>query len=255
MNVRIASYNVLGGKFYAHQLRTKEIVVNLDNIVKLIQDEDIEICGLQEVYNQTFEDAPRGQQVKMIGEKLGYYHVFAKGCLRKDDITNQFGVGLVSKYPITSFYTVPIVLDPAKKTDPKMWYEDRVLLVVDLLVGGKPMTVINTHFGLAPEERALSIAAIREEMKKSKNPVVLMGDFNCLPDSQDYEDLSEIPNLNDVAALMGNKMLPNTFPSHTHTRKIDFIFVSDDFKGCIKDADVVYVTYSDHLPYTMNVEW
>ena len=33
------------------------------------------------------------------------------------------------------------------------------------------------------------------------------------------------------------------------------IFVSDDFKGCIKDADVVYVTYSDHLPYTMTVEW
>lgn len=253
MNLRIGSYNIQHGRFYGYYLETGKEAVNLDNVVKLIQDEDLDICGLQEVYNQTYEGNKLGEQVKYIGEKLGYHYMFGKAIDWAGNPQNGYGVALVSKYPIVDCRTVFVKLDPAKKTDPKIYYEDRVVMVVDLMVDGKVLTVINTHFGLAPEERLLAIDAIRNEATKVKNPLVLMGDLNLTPDSNDYKLLSEIPNLNDTAALLGDKMHPNTFPSDKHTCKIDYMFTSDDVK--VKDIKVSYVTYTDHLPYIMNIEW
>ncbi len=257
MNLKIGSYNIQHGRHYGYFLETgdKKEKIDLDNIVGLIKSEDLDICGLQEVFHQTYEGNKLGEQVKYIAEQLGYQFVFGKAIDWNGNTQNQYGVGLVTKHEILSTRSIYIALPQEEKNDPRTYYEDRVVFVVELSVHGKPLTVINTHFGLAPGEQLLAIQAVREVMENLKNPVVLMGDLNTYPTTDKYALLEAIPNLNDVAALMGDKTKPHTYPSDLQSHKIDYLFVSDELKSKLKSHKIVDVTYADHVPYIMEVEW
>ena len=44
-----------------------------------------------------------------------------------------------------------------------------------------------------------------------------------------------------------------TFPSDAPTRRLDYIFVTDDVK--VTSTVIPNVTVSDHLPYGVDIEW
>jgi len=117
---------------------------------------------------------------------------------------------------------------------------------------GEVMRVFDVHLDhISEEARALGMECIlsflKEYNKKLELPVIMMGDFNAEPDSRAIEMCKEC--LNDVTGE-----LEKTFHDFGRdSQKIDYIFVSDEFKARVKKVgiwddclDGIYL--SDHFP-------
>ncbi len=58
-------------------------------------------------------------------------------------------------------------------------FEPRGAMVTDLEIAGRPLRVINTHFGLLPKSRAAQARAIIDKIASlDERPTLLMGDLN-----------------------------------------------------------------------------
>ncbi len=249
--VKVATYNIQHGKDETTG-RT-----NLDNMVNLIKDENIDICG----FNEIERNAKRSggvDQPKYIAEKLTevtgqqYYYAFAAsgvGVVPAYDTSyeptggkSEAGNAIVSKYPIVGTpRKVEITLPEADQ--PSDIYEPRVLLIVQIEIKGKLLTVISTHFGLSTKEQEKAVDVLSGELTSLRqNPVVLMGDFNCTPTKNPITRLKE--KLKNTSP--GNKV---TCPKNGN--EIDYIFVSKTMQ--FKDFQVLQKPYSDHLPVVLQV--
>ena len=244
MKLRIGTYNIQHGRWHAHFHRTGEEIIALESVAEVIRTMGFDICGLNEVRRNdgTEHDI---DQAKVIADQLGYHFVFAKAI---DHNGYEYGNALVSKYPILSARAVPIAVPVEKRISGQTRYEDRVLLIAELDVAEKPLTVMICHFGLHPDEIQLAVDTIRTEQKKLMGAVVLMGDFNLLPTSTYYARLASF--LKDSTA---DPALPLTFPSHDPNRKIDYLFTTEDV--CVTGVSAPAITQTDHCPYIAEVEW
>lgn len=250
MKMKIGTYNIQHGRNFQLYLQTKQDGFGVDGIDAILRTYGVEICALNEVFRNT-EDDEVGDQAGRIAAAMGYYHVFAKAA---DFPKGEYGVALISKFPIVETRTVPISLPLDQRDRVGAYYEDRVLLIAEIDVDGKSLTAMVSHFGCVEEERALAIQTVKREIAKIKNPILLMGDFNLTPDSAEYDDLiTAIPSLSDTAALMGDKLQPNTFRSDRPTIKIDYIFVDASMR--VHGVTVPETMRTDHRPYFCEVEW
>ena len=243
MKLKIGTYNIQHGKWHGHFLATGEELIDLSGDARVIRDAGLEVCGLNEVRNQ--EQVPGlCNQARVIAEELGYHFVFAPAI---DHRGGTYGNALVSRYPIRAWRSCPIVV-PEKEREPGVHYEDRVLLVAELAVEDKPLTVLVCHFGLHVSEMRRAIEVIRNELAQISGEVVLMGDFNLTPDTPEYAVLAEL--LRDSAPA-GQALL--SFPSHAPQVKIDYLFTSAGIHAT--NVAVLETTQSDHRPYTATVAW
>ena len=109
-------------------------------------------------------------QPAVIADALGLpYHTFA-GALT-DPCGGQFGVALVSRYPLT---------DVSVEKLPKDRDEQRVLLSARL-ESPVPIRVLNTHLSVFEEERLLQAQRLGRVAATSVEPVVVIGDLNDRP--------------------------------------------------------------------------
>ena len=250
MKLKLGTYNILHGKNYGYFLKTGKSTYELDEVARILLDNEVEICAFNEVLNEGKRGV--GDQAARLGELTGYRYLFAKAIDRPNDST--YGNALLSKYPIISSRTVSISLPKEDRNRVGGFYEDRVLLIADIDVVGRTLTVMVSHFGCVVEERSLAIATVKREMEKIKNPVVFMGDLNITPDSSEYDTLTEsLPRLTDTAALMGDKMSPNTFLSDRPFAKIDYIMIDKDMT--VTETVTPDSMQSDHKPYFATIEW
>lgn len=130
---------------------------------------------------------------------------------------------------------------------------------------GEEFWVFNTHFDhvgeQAREESAKLIWDKIQEENSENLPVVLMGDLNLEPEAPGIKFFSE--KLNDSKTVADLVFGPEgTFNAYNFqepvTRRIDYIFVSDDVKvkkyGVLTDSkDLKYP--SDHLPVLVELEF
>ena len=134
------------------------------------------------------------------------------------------------------------------------------------LKSGKQFWIFNTHLDhIGIEARTNSVALILEKIKSlnTKNyPVILMGDFNLEPETENIQLITSV--LNDSKEI--SKTVPfgpsgtfNGFEfSKPVTRRIDYIFVSKNNIKVNKYAvlsdskDLKYP--SDHLPVYVEIE-
>lgn len=129
---------------------------------------------------------------------------------------------------------------------------------------GKDFWVFNTHFDhVGTEARNKSAKLIHEQIEKlnlDKDPVILMGDFNLEPETEEIRFLSA--NYTDSKAAAKVSFGPDgTFNAYDFnspvTRRIDYIFTTDNIKvlkyGVLSDSkDLKYP--SDHLPVLVSLE-
>lgn len=119
--------------------------------------------------------------------------------------------------------------------------------------------VFNTHLDHEGSgARKLGLEQILKKIEREesfvKAPVILSGDFNCLPDSPEMELLKEYPYLVDLTAKTGG-----TFHNYGKLKepvKIDYIIAQDNFKcssaSLWEDCkDGVYL--SDHYPVCVEI--
>jgi endonuclease/exonuclease/phosphatase family metal-dependent hydrolase len=119
--------------------------------------------------------------------------------------------------------------------------------------------VYNTHLDhIGSEARKLGLEQILKKIEQEesfvKAPVILTGDFNCLPDSPEMELLKEYPYLVDLTMKTGG-----TFHDYGKVKepvKIDYIIAQDNLEcGSVTlwadCKDGVYL--SDHYPVCVEI--
>ncbi|HHZ18438.1 MAG TPA: hypothetical protein GX390_04030 [Acholeplasmataceae bacterium] len=208
-----------------HNYHTREI--DIDLMAETIQSSRAEIIGLNEVYGADPD------QAEEIAKRLGYpYHYFGQAIIHRD---RPYGNAIISKLPWKEIETIPIP-DPVRDTDE--YYESRVVIRARF---EKPdFTLITTHFGLAKSEQVNAMRTVLSLLDEVKTPIVLMGDFNMVPDD------AKIRPLFERLHITYNPKIPS-FPSVSPQRRIDYIFVSPDIE--VIAAAIVSAVASDHLPH------
>lgn len=245
MKLTVMTYNIAGGRDY-HNIPAKFAP---DAATEVIRSVSPDVCALNEVdYN-----LPRSGSVKLaeyIGEKLGYESYFARAVTWAP---GDYGNALVSRYPIISAKTIAIP-DPENRIE-KTYYEPRCVLCAEVAFPQCKTTVLVTHFGLARTEKMNALATLLNILADISGPVILMGDFNLLPDDPFIETLRSV--LCDTASVCKGEMI--TFPSRSDispdykNEKIDYIFTSRDFTA--KSVEIPDTCASDHRPYVAHLEY
>ena len=151
-----------------------------------------------------------------------------------------YGNALVSMLPVLGSETV-IIPDPPREGG--RGYETRCIMRTVIDVGGTPVTVLGSHFGLNHSERESALETVKALAGECSTPMVLLGDFNMTPDDPVYAALA--CRFTDCAAYAGTDEF--TFPSHAPRERIDYIFA----RGLrVLGANVVKTVASDHLAVT-----
>ncbi len=225
--MKIVTFNIL----HCMNYRTKRI--DFEGFANEIKGFDADIIGLNEVRGsgpvKDYTD-----QLKKLSELTALNYYFGKAILVGG--TSPYGNGILAKASVNNAVTLPIP-DPAVRTGTE-GYETRCIIKAEI----NDYTVIVTHMGLNRDERE---NAVREILKASPDRrCIIMGDFNCTPDSPELQPLTEKYCCADKNTL--------TFPSDKPRIKIDYILTSPDIR--IKSFGTSAASVSDHLAHFIEIE-
>lgn len=217
--------------------------IDIDLFVNTIKNINPDICGLNEVRGEGPLDGYT-DQTNALGDALGYNRYFAKAI----DVegTSPYGNAFVTRYPIKSAETVAVP-DPIFKYEIGK-YESRCILKAVVDANGTDLLVLVCHMGLALGERKNAVKEICDIVDSTDMPLILMGDFNALPDSEELKPLFERLNDTDALAAQSGKF---TFPSYKPNIKIDYIFYKN--LKCIS-VETLEKVVSDHYPIVAEFE-
>ena len=244
MTIRIGSYNIMASG-----------MADTDIIVAAIAAMNANIIGLQEVDNQTLRSgknfstngcAPLNQ-AEYIAGKLGLNYCF---CKAMDFDGGEYGTAILSRYPLKVHKSIQ--LPNTNRTEP------RAACAVEIRLSDYPVVAVTTHLDHTSQQlRAEQVRALTSHFSTNE-PLILIGDLNLTPDSDEYQHLIQYFCETDA------KLTP-TEPSWEPQNKIDYILLSkantqapfwdiQDFyipKPEDKVRSVPYAEISDHLPITV----
>lgn len=239
--VRIVSYNI-------HHGAGLDEVVDLDRTAAALRELQPDIVFLAEV------DAywPRSGNVDQLAElaarlempfryyapALSRFRVFGLGELG----ASYYGNGLLARFPIASAATYPL---------PRLGEaEPRNLLVAQVAIAGRPLTVLGTHLGLNRDERRQQVAVILDLTRRLPLDRVFVGDLNAPPDAPEIQDVQSLW----VDAWNGAGDAA-TFPSDPARRRIDYAFVSPQLREHVMAYETPALLASDHRPVVLVLGW
>jgi endonuclease/exonuclease/phosphatase family metal-dependent hydrolase len=226
-SLRVMSYNIHHGEGLDGKL-------DLERIAQVILDARADLVGLQEVDRGVARTQQRdlpAELAKLTGMTVHF----------DQNIAHQggdYGNAVLTKFPIKH----------AKNTPLKMFGqgEQRGVQQILLEVHGREVLFLNTHLDQRrePAERESSAEELRRIVAAGKTPVILVGDFNAVPDSTAIAKVREF--LTDAWTIAGKGAGP-TIPVAKPTRRIDYIWVSAPSIEPVK-MEVLSSAASDHLP-------
>jgi endonuclease/exonuclease/phosphatase family metal-dependent hydrolase len=151
----------------------------------------------------------------------------------------------MTRFPIIECRAVPV--PDAPPDDRGRFFEPRVHIDAVLDADGNKIRVLTSHYGLTHPEQKCAVAETLR-LSQSDMPVVFMGDLNAEPDDLVLSPLFR--RLCDTADGVG-RAETLTFRSDAPDRRIDYIFVTRDFKTL--RMYVPSVIASDHRPAVAEV--
>ncbi|KLU70303.1 MAG: hypothetical protein RHS_3882 [Robinsoniella sp. RHS] len=114
--------------------------------------------------------------------------------------------------------------------------------------------IINIHLDHeGTKARLLGLSQIFQKLKAEKGfhdiPVILAGDFNAFPDSEEMQIMKEYPRFRDMTELAGGTF--HDYGNLSEPEKIDYIYAEDKLCSCgiekwMDCSEGVYL--SDHYP-------
>ena len=222
-------------KVMSYNLRFGELA-SMEEFGEFIKNEGSDIVMLQELDWKTNRTrAPKQNGVAMLNILAYTTELFGIYGKSLDYTGGYYGIGLLSRYPIISSKRV-FLPNPAPKK------EQRVLLEAQIeLPGNRIVTAISTHLEYSSEEqRQAQVDFINEYIKNIDTPVILGGDLNARPDSEEIEK---------GFAHWGKASNDDfTSPASNPRRKIDYLYVypAEAFEVLHMSTDQNQM--SDHLP-------
>ncbi|WP_202711147.1 endonuclease/exonuclease/phosphatase family protein [Sporosalibacterium faouarense] len=226
-SLKVMTYNISHGN-------NKFGLDTLDSIKKLIEEENIDIVGFQELDKRMlrsgFED-----QIKELANSLSMYYAYGPNT---GSLGGKYGNGILSKYPITDYNN--IIMEGK---------ENRGILKATIWLNGDSTNLIVTHLGLSKEEREKQFNILKSYSEIYKEDIILMGDLNT---TLNDPNISKMENIIDDSAVKTASTTINTLNSEKNNSRIDYIFISERYN--VDDYDVKRVDYSDHYPVIVNIK-
>jgi endonuclease/exonuclease/phosphatase family metal-dependent hydrolase len=203
---------------------------SIDGQLALLRRLDADIIGLQESDTNRVAGG-NDDLVRYFADQLDMYSYSGP-----KTVTGTFGIALLSRYPIF---------------EPRTFYlfsegEQTAVITAKVTVSGETFNVFVTHLGnggpLEQQREVLSLASPLSD-------VVLVGDFNFRPDTEQYRVTTEL--LEEAWATRwpaGEDATGSTRP-----RRIDYVFVSPGTE--VLDAEYVDTPVSDHPALVVQIVW
>ena len=222
-------------KIMTYNLRFGELAP-MEQIGQYIASETPDIVAVQECdWNTQRERAPKQNGVKFVNvlaAETGMFGLYGKSIDYKG---GYYGIGILSKYPIIR--SERVLLPNDGKT------EQRSMLIADLELPDKSViTFVCTHLEVKSSAmRVEQVKFINKYLKKIKHQVILCGDMNSEPDSEEMTLLRKTwTDLTDAE---------KTYHTDKPTIKIDYIYSKPQDKVELLETCVVKdVKLSDHFP-------
>lgn len=224
--LRVMTYNLRFGE-----------LASLEDMAHYISSQQPDLVALQECDWKTNRTRAPRQAGKAFVNELAYhtglFGVYGKAI---DYAGGYYGVGILSKYPIIKSERIFLPNPEPKK-------EQRVLLVAEIELPDKSViTFLSTHLEVSsPEARLAQIEFINSRVKEIKTPVVLAGDLNAIPSSNEItKGFSHWFNATDTTP---------TYSTYKPEIKIDYIYglPKEKFRLIHTKTDTS-CTLSDHFP-------
>lgn len=232
------------------------------DIAQYIISENVDLIGLQEV-DRYVERSGNKDIIQLLAEETGYYSAFAASIVGKVGSRlagGEFGNAILSRYPIGEARTV--VLSSEEVWEGNSETEPRTLLVTNINVGGKRISMCSTHLGYAHKFgksilRKKQITRLKNALTSLGGTIVLAIDANSLPDSNDIAEIEDVLLLISdpkkctwpVTAVDYRGWQLDPGPKYT----IDYLLGTRDVH--VKDVCVGNSVASDHLPIIATIEF
>lgn len=221
-------------------------VLDLERIAQVIEANDVDVVGLQEVDRHFGDRSAWQDQATWLADRLGMHLAYGPAVdqppVVAGDPRRQTGNAVLSRFPIAAANNVmlPYTSSP------------RAALDTTIDVNGTPVRFISTHLvsGINPDERELQTEALADMVGRKATRTVLVGDFNALDWHAEMRPIYRV--LDDAWKSLRLKSDGSTHPSLNPIYRIDYVFSSSDTPATA--ASVVPSLASDHLPVVVDLD-
>ena len=238
--LRVMTYNIRSGNG------------NLAGTADAIRASAPDLVALQEVDVHWAERSNFVDQATVLGEQLRMQVRFARiyqfAGTSPTDPPREFGVALLSKFPILAWSNHIIARLSTQETNP-VPAPLPGFLEARIDVGGTPVRVFNTHLDYRsdPRVRQQQVAEMLAYIGDASIPTLLFGDLNAPPDAPEIQPLLE--RLHDAWPASAGAGL--TDPADEPRKRIDYVLVSKHFR--VRSAAVPVTVASDHRPVVVDL--
>lgn len=238
--LRVMSYNIRSGNG------------DLAGTAAAIRAAAPDLVALQEVDNHWAERSNFVDQATALGQQLRMQVRFAPiyhlAGTNPQDPPREFGVALLSKFPITSFTNHIITRLSTQETNP-VPEPAPGFLEATVEVRGHAVRVFDTHLDYRsdPKVRAQQTSNMLAFIGDVSTPTLLFGDLNAPPDAPEIQPL--LQRLHDSWPASAGPGL--TDPADVPRKRIDYVLTSSHFR--VRNASVPVTLASDHRPVVVDL--
>jgi endonuclease/exonuclease/phosphatase family metal-dependent hydrolase len=206
------------------------------HIAEAIERLHPDIVALQEVHRKTWQARFRDQFAEL-ESRTGLHGYFAPSYVRWG---GGYGNAILTRGQVVQaqVHPLPCVGEP------------RALLEANILIDGATISFYATHLTswgrLNSKIRAEQLRCLAREVRTSRYPYILAGDFNTSPHSPEMEAFRH----ENVAQLASQAIGP-TFP--LWNKQLDYIFADHGWQ--VRASRAWPIETSDHLPVTAELMW
>lgn len=209
--------------------------LDLERIAARLREQKPDLVVLQEVDNKCRRSKSVDQAAEL-AKLTGMTSTFGKAM---DHDGGEYGQAILSKHPLgeTKVHRLPGDGEP------------RIALEATIQVGEQSLRLVSVHLDHQQDARRLKQAeALVKELSATKEPLILGGDFNDVPDSP---VMKAFGNVLDVVDKTGPRL---TCPAGKPSVEIDHFFLRG-MKAVTPVTVLPEAVASDHRPLVMTVKF
>ncbi|MEV5988047.1 endonuclease/exonuclease/phosphatase family protein [Streptomyces sp. NPDC052051] len=237
VSLRVATYNIHAGA-------GEDGVFDLERTARAIRGLDADVIGLQEVdvhwgTRSDFADEAR-DLARRLRMRVFFAPIYDLAPAEGHAERRQFGVAVLSRYPVTSAENHEITRLSTQESDP-VPAPAPGFAEVTVQVRGTFVHVYSTHldYRADPSIRRIQVDDMLAVLAADSGPKVLVGDFNAEPSAPELARLWG--PLTDAAPSGGM-----TYPAVDPAQRIDLVTVSPEIT--VTGTHEVATVASDHRP-------